>query len=275
MTKTNSIFGTMRRARGFSLAELVIALGVMAVGLVMVATLFPMAIKVHNNAVRTVLGSIICENGIATAKARFSVYGSPPSGETLEPVADDRTNTINSSTIFFPDTDRYYPASDDASPYGYAVAARRINDDGDTRTFEGYQVAVTSYQRWKSELDDESEVFWCELNNNVTFDPEAASVNYYAKGGKMQKGSPLINGRNGEFSTILSVKTSPTSQTTVLRMGLDLGSEFTPNILALSEEYRKTGDSEMTLTAFSPAMATMISRFGLVNRTVEEEESVD
>jgi hypothetical protein len=57
-----------------------ISIGILLVGLVMAASLFPAAMVINRRSVRDVLGAIICENGIALAKARFASGGAsdPP-----------------------------------------------------------------------------------------------------------------------------------------------------------------------------------------------------
>ncbi len=267
---------SIMRARshaGFSLAELVIALGIMAVGLVMVATLFPMGLKTNKDAVRTVLGSIICENGIATAKARFSVYKEPPTASILQPVADDNTDAVGGSEdIFIPDASRYHPTGDETSPYGYIVAARRVDDDEDSGTFEGYQVVVSSYQRKRADQPN-NKVVWGQMYGGLLIaDPEKPTLAYYDYDGLMQRGSPAINAANGLYSTIEQVSTvydpgTPPqrrkSQFADLDRPLDLTKSSVPRILVVTEQYGPD-PKKLQLAPFSPAMATMVSRFGLV-----------
>lgn len=57
-----------KRGRGFSLVEVLLAIGIMGVGLAMVAAVFPVAMKETQDSSNTSLGTIICSNGLATAK---------------------------------------------------------------------------------------------------------------------------------------------------------------------------------------------------------------
>lgn len=57
--------------RGFTLAEVVLALGVMAVGLTMASALFPAAIHEQAMTNNDVMGQIISKNGLDTMKAMF------------------------------------------------------------------------------------------------------------------------------------------------------------------------------------------------------------
>ncbi len=60
-----------QHSRAFTLAELMIAIGIMGIGLVMVMALFPAALKENASSVHDVMGSLICKNAIAIAKAQL------------------------------------------------------------------------------------------------------------------------------------------------------------------------------------------------------------
>ena len=96
----------------------------------------------------------------------------------------------------------------------------------------------------------------------------------------LQKGSPAVNVANGEFTIIRQVTTNthPTTgvrstQTAELERPLE-ADESTIKILVVAEEYGDDQDN-LKLTPFSPAMVTMVSRFGLVQLgepKLDEEE---
>ena len=54
----------------FTMMELMFAIGIFAVGMSLVAGLFPAAIKETENTVKDYEGPIICENGLAIVKAK-------------------------------------------------------------------------------------------------------------------------------------------------------------------------------------------------------------
>lgn len=61
--------GPRARRAGFSLVELILALGVLAIGMAMAAALFPAAIKLNEQSTRDSVGTIIAQNGLAIARA--------------------------------------------------------------------------------------------------------------------------------------------------------------------------------------------------------------
>ena len=72
MTDTRTTRQARAGRRGFSLAELMIAIGIMGIGLTMAASLFPAAIREHSRSASNVLGMIMTENGLETARAALS-----------------------------------------------------------------------------------------------------------------------------------------------------------------------------------------------------------
>ena len=59
------------RNGGYSLIELMIAIGIMGVGMTMAAALFPTAIKQNQSTFADMQGMMLCENGLAIAKTNF------------------------------------------------------------------------------------------------------------------------------------------------------------------------------------------------------------
>jgi prepilin-type N-terminal cleavage/methylation domain-containing protein len=59
------------RGAGFTLMELMIAIGIMGVGLSMVMCLFPAALKEAGSSIQDTMGGMICKNAIAIAKAKL------------------------------------------------------------------------------------------------------------------------------------------------------------------------------------------------------------
>jgi prepilin-type N-terminal cleavage/methylation domain-containing protein len=66
----NSEFITHHSA--FTLMEVMIAIGILGVGAVMAASLFPAAVKESNTSYKKSFGGLICQNGYAAVKARLA-----------------------------------------------------------------------------------------------------------------------------------------------------------------------------------------------------------
>lgn len=108
------------RRAGFSLAELMIAIGIMGVGLTMAASLFPAAIKEHSRSSSDVLGMIIAQNGLAMGRASLTLDGSGTvSGITVGSALVDVTTAVK------PDASRIYPVNEATTTRGFLLMARQ------------------------------------------------------------------------------------------------------------------------------------------------------
>ena len=61
-----------RACRGFTLAELLIAIGILGVGLTMSAALFPAGLEANKNSVNDLTGTLLCQNGLAVASVTLT-----------------------------------------------------------------------------------------------------------------------------------------------------------------------------------------------------------
>jgi hypothetical protein len=248
---------------GFSLAELIIAVGILAVGMVMVGALFPAAIRANQSTRRNVLWSIICENGIAAAKALYSVHTEPPGyanssalrlgSEELVVEADDAVTDLLSRN------GRVFPQQDYASEYGFMWLARRYNDDDDDETFEGYQMVMVSFKR--REPTDGRVVFAQRL---ISYQPGSTSVTMATVESKnmFRQGSPVILRASGDFSTITQALSNGQAATIDRPlMPADSGSTSAGLRAYMVVEQLDGGTRDHR---FSPAMTTMTTRFGLL-----------
>ncbi len=258
--RTNMNTGGKRGVGGFSLAELMIALGILAVGLSMAGALFPAAIKANQNSTRSVIGSIICENGLAVGKARYA-EGSvgPPgggsAGRKIHVLADDGT----ANQTFLSTDGRIYPLGDDGSPYGFALLQRTINDDEDNNTFEGWQMISVSYRR-RLDISESNVVFKSLVGNINTDDPELITT----VGGTphLHLGTPVVNNANGSFSMATSASLSGEQAWMNKPLRLTPGQLADPPdtlyVTTLVEQ-----DDLQQEHRFSPALTAMSTRFGL------------
>lgn len=161
---------------GFTLTELMIALGIMVIGLSMVAASFPAAVLEHKDAVDYSMSTLICDNAAAISQTVMShgslkntaVNSFPAAGsirQDLLPQQPDRNYVF----------DRY----------GFVMAYRQIVRGGKSADQSNeYQVVIVPYRK---------------LGANVTFTdvPDASNVSALAVG------SPVIKKDTGEFAFVV------------------------------------------------------------------------
>jgi len=166
----------LRPQGAFTLAELLIAVAVLGVGLSMVASLFPAALRENQRSTDDVLGSIICQNGLAVVKSKVTHSSDPFSGHTW---------FSNYSGL---GNDCYFPVGDSDSNMGFCITGRMIEAGKND-----YVIAILAYRtrtsanpivRWIngtiSDLDDVSEV---SVTNNPHF---------------VQMGTPMLIGSGAD-----------------------------------------------------------------------------
>lgn len=113
------------RAQGFSLAELVLALGVLAIGMTMAAALFPAALKLNELSTNDSIGTIIAQNGLAISQAVLDPSDFP------DPNNDPNLGEPNCQAFRAdPNLLQYRPdPSAPASTRGFLVLGRRLKDN--------------------------------------------------------------------------------------------------------------------------------------------------
>ncbi len=184
------------RRRGFSLAELMISIGILAVGMSILAALFPAAIAMNRRSSRTVLGSIICENGVSLMRSAFgsgAVDKPDRTLPTLVPLADDKT-----ATYFTPAMCRF-PQGDPDSDYGFMMLYRHLDADDDETTEEGRQVVTVAYHRRKGQEYPRPKVHFKLLLRVALPLNKSTSIVLNNTDGHFRMGSPVISQVKGEF----------------------------------------------------------------------------
>jgi prepilin-type N-terminal cleavage/methylation domain-containing protein len=145
---------TLHNRAGFSLVELMMSLGILVVGLSMVATAFPTAMMANKLSVADTSATMISENAAAICRAKLSHntingLGGALSDQTLQindaahtgdltyPVAPDTTpSTHPEDWVDIGGTD--YPST----RYGWLLAARQIGSVND------YQLVFIPYRKF-------------------------------------------------------------------------------------------------------------------------------
>ena len=115
---------------GFTLAELLIAIGILGVGLTMSAALFPAGLKANKGTADDLKGTIVCKNGLAIARRVLRQSDIPTDGSMV-----DRTNVIKTACS----EDVQYAGD---AGVGYFVLARQVKADTND-----YQLVVIAYRK--------------------------------------------------------------------------------------------------------------------------------
>lgn len=215
-----------RVSAGFSLAELMIAIAILAVGMTMIASLLPMAIGEVSDSRRNTLGRIICRNALALAAVR--VRAGDVTDTDLQVLADE------SSTTILPLDRQHYPQGSDGTT-GFVLLGRKMTDCGD------YQLLSIAYRKMSGGV--------------VTVRSTACSV---APGGVevtgasgLRVGSPLIDAETGGFARIVSI--NPAATEGLLDRPISPTRAVSSALLVV----------ESGCDVLSPAIATMTTRTGL------------
>jgi len=123
--------GSSARASGFTLAELLISIGILGVGLTMSAALFPAGLEANKHSADDLVGTIICQNGLAMAKARVT---------TLHVPTTDCVELHEIGTLFSP-AELKYPSGSDGNT-AFFVLGRQIMTGKNE-----YDLTVIAYER--------------------------------------------------------------------------------------------------------------------------------
>ncbi|HML75931.1 MAG TPA: prepilin-type N-terminal cleavage/methylation domain-containing protein [Anaerohalosphaeraceae bacterium] len=123
------------RHNGFSLTEVLLATGVLAIGLVMIAMVFPVGVKLTSTATeRTVAATAANE-----AFAKIQLFGKDPDGSAgplsavIKPASVPPTISANLNFMYpslIPDDERWYPSEVRAQEkkYHWSAMVRKISD---------------------------------------------------------------------------------------------------------------------------------------------------
>ena len=215
---------TSRRAgAGFSLVEMLLAIGILGACLAMTASLFPPAVKQAADSQRNVLGTIICQNALGVCKAKLA-HSNIGAGSLLAPLASPKLTT----------DDKKYAGKDDIGFEAFARQAKTGEND--------YQLLIVAWRKQAGGNVDVQTIAGAAVANSG--DTSELTV----PSGSLQLGCPVFNPATGEFAKIVAV----TSGTTAL---LD------HRILAFSGQtvYLLWENG----AAFSPALSVLATRTAL------------
>lgn len=130
--------------RGFTLIEIMLALGVLGIGMVMVASIFPAAIKQTQTSDRNTKAMVIADNARAILEMHLSQAGL--AGHLSAAEFGEVTFGDTGAEFIHPD-DSWYPSGDpavvDNGRYGWLALVRQVRPGAND-----YQVAVIPYEKF-------------------------------------------------------------------------------------------------------------------------------
>jgi len=174
---------------GFSLAELMFALAILGIALTALAPLFPAAVRENQSSANNVVGTLICKNVLAVAKARLSHQGMAGVGTNLTQILPAPSGLIGVG-------DLKYPHRGGTVTRGALLFARRI-----AAGVNDYLLVVVSYAKLKPAHVVEARRLGpaCKIDAGATTFTAPAG-----KGNLLKIRSPVI-APDGRFAFIKSV----------------------------------------------------------------------
>jgi prepilin-type N-terminal cleavage/methylation domain-containing protein len=235
----NLLSGSDYRCRrsngGFTLSEILVALGILAVGMAMVAAIFPAAMEFNRASNNSTLGTIICENAFALADIELSV-------STIDAADTNAGDTLLRAYM----GEQKYPTGDGDSKTGFVLVAQKV-----ANTTSTYQFIAVAYRK-------------TDNGNSVQFQEVSCTVSgkdITGGSSKLRIGSPLINRDNGEYAIIDSIDEAKSTGTLDIPKTWDLDDLKVANgssYYVLVETGGNSGDLRR-----SPAIQTMSKVTGL------------
>ena len=192
-----------RPGKGFTLAEILIALAILAIGMAMVAAIFPAAMEFNRASTNSTLGTIICENGLVLSELKLTaeILDAAASPGQLLIYADDAHYTNQTPTPAIPPpltrAQQHYPTDTADSRTGFVMMARKVPNKGIT-----YQFVTVAYRK-------------TEQSNKVILLPINCTIDGKDITGAsdLRIGTPLINRATGEFAFVDSININGTAGT--------------------------------------------------------------
>ena len=209
----------------FTLAEMLIAIMILGMGLSMAAAIFPAAMTYNQQSADDILGNIICQNGLSLVKATLSLGA--------------LTTTLSENTSL--GDDRRYPIDADDDKTGFLVFGRRM-----ASTRNDHQIIIVAYSK-----ADAANMLSTVAKPPPTTSPLADGrykLVFSAPDTDLQAGSVIIAKVDGAYARILGVD----GATVIVDRKLEPGGQ---NVLVVAE----TG----TGVKKSPVLAVLATRTAL------------
>lgn len=188
MTRRQTIWRT--RAKGLTLIEILLAMGLLTILLAMIGSVFPVAFTQARESREETFGVLVAENAIATCTTVLSDNDLSTYNQlTMVPIGE------NAGDLLDPDDCAYNPQEATVAPYKWVALARRLSD-------ASVQLIVVPYQTFG---DPATRVVANPLSVD-SFDP-SATVKWMEFSGSniaqaLQEGAPVIDRATGRFAFI-------------------------------------------------------------------------
>ena len=164
---------------GFSLIELMIAIGILAIGAAMVASAFPVAMLENKESIEHTMGAVVAENALAICRNRLRHSLLDRKVPTQVDQFTDVTNYMTLSEVSYPMprpkgqhpedwvsvSGRDYPSA----RYGWMVGARQLIGEKQA-PINDYELSIVVYEKFLP-----TDRPWNEL---TLVKPECKKVNY-------------------------------------------------------------------------------------------------
>ncbi len=245
--------GRDAHATGFTLTEIMIAMGVLAIGMGMIAGALHAGIQLHVRTIDDIMRQLIGDNALAIVQAR--VRHSTTNGIT------DTYKLLKTGTgtdCYFGADDLKYPWNTTNTPYGAAVLMKLRKTDANS--FNDYDVLIVPYTVTPGTAGaNPSEVskteFICNINTGTSGSSSGSTIN--AAANVLKTGSVVIDTRNN-IVQIFFVRSTPTTTTAELSETLAAGNNvklitLTPaNANSATPDRLECSKPVRTKTALSP-----------------------
>jgi len=243
---------------GFSLPEMMLAIALFGIGFAMALAMFPAAMKDHTYIKKTMLGTIVSENGLSYARGQIP-HREQPNGNLINPFSAPPAPKQGYLSVPNDASLRdipYIPSLIDPPPPG--VTSTPFYDKGCLVIGRYYEITRNDYQLMSIAYDKIGigdvqvvEITCTVSGKNVT----SASASDAQFNPPLRVGTPLIHRNTGRFAFVRTISNGGTAGTLNREIGGDL---------SLNDYYIVQEDGQPFL---SPALSLQITRTPLPEQT--------
>ena len=246
----------MNSRKGFTLAEILVALGILAIGMAMVAAIFPAAMEFNRVSHNSTLGTIICENAFVVSELMLTQeIVTSTSLEIYVDDNDDKHIYSEAKPYYLKKDQQRYPMGKADARTGFAMMARKVPNTG------AFQIVTVAYR--KTDKDNTVELVPVSCTFGTGNDKHLIKT---ASPANLRIGTPLINRANGDIAFVDSVN--------IKKDGIEAGSKGTMKLppgrsmsngsyYVLMERNPTGGVIDSTKIRRSPAIGAMSKMTGL------------